>query len=270
MALLANIQVSHVQLPAAGLNLSPNPNEGAAAASEGAELIEFTGAAEVAPGFGVSHAAHFVTSPLFCNMHVSHSHEPAAGLNWLPKPLLVNGGLLLADDKEFNGFVTPLCCPPNRLEGGLLVVVADPPGLGVVQHAHLLSSGLLSAIQESQDHVPAVFLNKRPRGALLVLLVDPDETYRELKTLKKKLVPKKPVMESRPHHPRPRPKPRPHHLRPGHLRPRPPLPRPRPFKSETETETQYFSCQIFLYTKNIILSLGIFFYTKNIIFSLGI
>ena len=77
------------------------------------------------------------------------------------------------------------------------------------------------------------------------------------------------VMESRPHHPRPRP--RPHHprprprLRPDHSRPRPPLPRQRPLKSETET--QYFSCQIFFYTKNII------FFTRNIflhIFSLGI
>ena len=64
-------------------------------------------------------------------------------------------------------------------------------------------------------------------------------------------------MESRPHHPRPRP---------DHSRPRPPLPRSRPLKSETET--QCFSCQIFVYTKNIIFSLGIFFYTKNIIFSL--
>ena len=63
------------------------------------------------------------------------------------------------------------------------------------------------------------------------------------------------VMESRPHHPRPRP-----HSSETETRLRPPLPRQRPLKSETktETETQYFSCQIFFYTKNIIFSLRIF------------
>ena len=72
------------------------------------------------------------------------------------------------------------------------------------------------------------------------------------------------VMESRPrprpHHSRPRPSPRPDHSRPW-----PPLPRPRPLKSETktETETQYFSCRIFVYTKNIIFSLGIFFFERQ-------
>ena len=65
------------------------------------------------------------------------------------------------------------------------------------------------------------------------------------------------VMGSRPHHLRPRP---------DHSRPRPPLPRLRPLKSKTETETQYFSCQIYFYTKNIIFSLGILESTNNRVF----
>lgn len=63
------------------------------------------------PGFGVSHATHFVSPGLFRIMQVAHSHDPSGVLNFSPQPGKLEE---LADT------------------GGII----DAPGLEVVQATH--------------------------------------------------------------------------------------------------------------------------------------
>ena len=99
---------------------------------------------ETLPGFGVSQAAHLLTSGLFEIRQVSHVHEPSGFLNKSPKPV---DAFTDAD-------------------------AATEPGLTVSHATHLVISGLFWTMQLSHVHVPAGFLNISPNPEFVLVAVD--------------------------------------------------------------------------------------------------
>ena len=100
-ALFDTKHVAQSQEPFGFLNLSPKPRVTVVSVLleeevTVTELSVVTGNARVGitpiPGFGVSHATHFVASGLFWTRQVSQSHVPGAALNLSPKPSIPTGG----------------------------------------------------------------------------------------------------------------------------------------------------------------------------------
>lgn len=107
-------------------------------------------------------ATHFVSSALFCTIHVSHSHAPSGFLNLSPNPAnpVVMGAVgldtVLTDEKA-----------EGRVSEGLSPV----PGLAVSQATHFTASGLFRTRHVSQSQVPAGLENIVPNPVVEVLFV---------------------------------------------------------------------------------------------------
>lgn len=83
--LLTMQHTEQVQVSSAGLNLSPKPDRLAVVDVDAVRLV--LGLLTACPGFGVSHAAHFVLSFLLTTQQMEHVQESSGGLNLSPKPL---------------------------------------------------------------------------------------------------------------------------------------------------------------------------------------
>lgn len=107
------------------MNLSPNPSTGALLTEEDVPVD--------APGLGVVQATHFVSSALFSNMHVSHSHAPSGLLNLSPNPVKpVETGSVGAD----------VVFAAEKAEGRVSDGLSPVPGLAVSHATHFTASGL--------------------------------------------------------------------------------------------------------------------------------
>ena len=71
-------------MSSAGLNLSPKPDTLDVDGVEAGRLV--LGLLTVCPGFGVSHALHFVSSFSLTTQQIEHVQESFGGLNLSPKP----------------------------------------------------------------------------------------------------------------------------------------------------------------------------------------
>lgn len=108
------------------------------------------------PGLALVQATHFVSSALFCTIHVSHSHAPSGFLNLSPNPkLTVAVGTTLAADVA-----------GGRVNEGLSPV----PGLAVSQATHFTASGLFRTRHVSQSQVPAGLENIVPKPVVVVVV----------------------------------------------------------------------------------------------------
>lgn len=108
------------------------------------------------PGLAFMQATHFVSSALFCTIHVSHSHAPSGFLNWSPNPnLFVGAGKALTAEKA-----------EGRVNEGLSPV----PGLAVSQATHFTASGLFRTRHVSQSQVPAGLENIVPKPVVVVVV----------------------------------------------------------------------------------------------------
>lgn len=140
------------------MNLSPNPNTGALLSEE---VAPSEGSAD-APGLALVQATHFVSSALFCTIHVSHSHAPSGFLNLSPNPInpVVTGAV---------GLDTVLTA--EKAEGRVSEGLSPVPGLAVSQATHFTASGLFSTRHVSQSQVPAGLENIVPKPVVDVLFV---------------------------------------------------------------------------------------------------
>ena len=127
------MQVSHVQEPSGFLNLSPKPLKLELVKLLLLLLLLVVVVFAVAPGFGVSQAAHLLASALFWIMQTSHDHEPSGFLNLSPNPeviVAVTGVLVTV-----------------RL--GLMFT---EPGLAVWQHGQVITESTLCTMQQGHSH----------------------------------------------------------------------------------------------------------------------
>lgn len=106
-----------------------------------------------APGLGVVQATHFVSSALFCTIHVSHSHEPSGLLNLSPKPIVPVGIGSGAGETVLTA---------EKAEGRVSDDLSPVPGLAVSQATHFTASGLFCTIHVSQSQVPTGLENSAP------------------------------------------------------------------------------------------------------------
>lgn len=108
------------------------------------------------PGLALVQATHFVSSALFCTIHVSHSHAPSGFLNLSPNPeLTVAVGTTLAAEEA-----------GGRVNKGLSPV----PGLAVSQATHFTASGLFKTRHVSQSQVPVGLENIVPKPVAVVVV----------------------------------------------------------------------------------------------------
>lgn len=149
-------QTSHSQSPSGFLNLSPKPNSGVLLGNEGAVVATDKMVTSDAPGLGVVQATHFVSSALFCTIHVSHSHDPSGALNRFPNPpapleMGSGAGVTVLTDENAEGRVSDDLSPV--------------PGFAVSQATHFTASGLFCTIHVSQSQVPTGLENRAPNPA---------------------------------------------------------------------------------------------------------
>lgn len=104
-----------------------------------------------APGLGVVHATHFVSSALFCTIHVSHSHEPSGALNMAPNPTA---------PAETGSGAGEAALTDENAEGRVSDDLSPVPGFAVSQATHFTASGLFCTIHVSQSQVPAGLENR--------------------------------------------------------------------------------------------------------------
>lgn len=137
--------------------MSPKPNTGVLLGNEGAAVEPATGgtveAVSDAPGLGVVQATHFVSSALFCTIHVSHSHEPSGVLNLSPNPIV---------PVERGSGAGETVLTAEKAEGSVSDDLSPVPGLAVSQATHFTASGLFCTIHVSQSHVPTGLENNVP------------------------------------------------------------------------------------------------------------
>lgn len=114
-----------------------------------------------APGLALMQDTHFVSSALFCTIHVSHSHEPSGVLNLSPNPLnpVVMGSA---------GADTVLTA--EKAEGRVSEGLSPVPGLAVSQATHFTASGLFRTRHVSQSQVPADLENIVPKPVVVVVV----------------------------------------------------------------------------------------------------
>lgn len=139
------------------MNFSPKPNAGVLLGNDGAAVEVATGGAVVAvsdaPGLGVVQATHFVSSALFCTIHVSHSHEPSGVLNLSPNPTVA---------VEMGSGATGTMLTAEKAEGRVSDDLSPVPGFAVSQATHFTASGLFCTIHVSQSQVPMGLENSAP------------------------------------------------------------------------------------------------------------
>lgn len=99
-----------------------------------------------APGFGVVQATHFVSSALFCTIHVSHSQDPPGALNMSPNPTV---------PVELGSGAGETELTTEKAEGRVNDDLSPVPGFAVSQATHFTASGLFCTIHVSQSQVPA-------------------------------------------------------------------------------------------------------------------
>lgn len=137
--------------------MSPKPNTGVLLGNEGSAVEAATGGAVVpvsdAPGLEVVQATHFVSSALFCTIHVSHSHEPSGVLNMSPNP---------AVPVEMGSGAGETVLTVEKTEGRVSDDLSPVPGFAVSQATHLTASGLFCTIHVSHSHVPMGLENSAP------------------------------------------------------------------------------------------------------------
>lgn len=113
--------------------MSPAPNTEALLAVEGGTAAAAAEAPSDAPGLGLVQATHFVSSALFCTIHVSHSHDPSGFLNLSPNPII-------PVETETVGVDTALTA--EKAEGRVSDDFSPVPGFAVSQATHFTASGL--------------------------------------------------------------------------------------------------------------------------------
>lgn len=149
--------MSHSQSPSGFLNFSPRPNAGVLLGNDSAAVEVATGGAVVtvsdAPGLGVVQATHFVSSALFCTIHVSHSHEPSGFLNLSPNPIVPVEMGSGAGETEFTA---------EKAEGRVKDDLSPVPGFAVSQATHFTASGLFCTKHVSHSQLPVGLENKGP------------------------------------------------------------------------------------------------------------
>lgn len=115
--------------------MSPTPNTEALLADEGGTAAA-AAAAEApsdAPGLGLVQATHFVSSALFCTIHVSHSHDSSGFLNLSPNPIIPVDTWTVGVDTDLTA---------EKAEGRVSDDFSPVPGFAVSQATHLTASGL--------------------------------------------------------------------------------------------------------------------------------
>lgn len=137
--------------------MSPKPNTGVLLGNEGAAEEAATGGAVVAvsdaPGLGVVQATHFVSSALFCTIHVSHSHEPSGALNLSPNPIV---------PVEMGSEPGEAVLTAEKADGRVSDDLSPVPGFAVSQATHFTASGLFCTIHVSQSQVPTGLEKRAP------------------------------------------------------------------------------------------------------------
>lgn len=135
--------------------MSPKPNAGVLLGNDGAAVEVATGGAveavSDAPGLGVVQATHFVSSALFCTIHVSHSHEPSGFLNMSPNPIV---------PVEMGSGAGETVLTAEKAEGSVRDDLSPVPGFAVSQATHFTASGLFCTIHVSQSQVPTGLENR--------------------------------------------------------------------------------------------------------------
>lgn len=106
-----------------------------------------------APGLGIVQATHFVSSALFCTIHVSHSHEPSGALNLSPNPTVPVEMGSEAGESVFTA---------EKAEGRVSDDFSPVPGFAVSQATHFTASGLFCTIHVSQSQVPMGLAKSAP------------------------------------------------------------------------------------------------------------
>lgn len=102
-----------------------------------------------------------MSSALFCNIHVSHSHAPSGFLNASPNPPMpVETGSVGVD-----AVLTVEKSEENVREG-----LSPVPGLAVSQATHFTASGLLETRHVSQSQVPVGLENIGPKPVVVAKL----------------------------------------------------------------------------------------------------
>lgn len=107
-----------------------------------------------APGLGVVQATHFISSALFCTIHVSHSHEPSGALNLSPNPTV---------PVETGSGPGASALTAEKAEGRVSDDFSPVPGFAVSQATHFTASGLFCTIHVSQSQVPMGLANSAPK-----------------------------------------------------------------------------------------------------------
>lgn len=113
------------------------------------------------PGLALVQATHFVSSALFCTIHVSHSHAPSGFLNLSPNP---------ANPVEMGAVEVGTVLIAEKAEGRVSEGLSPVPGLAVSQATHFTASGLFRTRHVSQSQVPAGLENIVPKPAVVVVV----------------------------------------------------------------------------------------------------
>lgn len=112
--------------------MSPAPNTEALLVDKGGTATA-AGAPSDAPGLGLVQATHFISSALFCTIHVSHSHDPSGFLNLSPNPVI-------SVETQTVGVDTVLTA--EKAEGRVSDDFSPVPGFAVSQATHFTASDL--------------------------------------------------------------------------------------------------------------------------------
>lgn len=132
--------------------MSPKPNTEVLLGNDGS-AVEAVVPVSDAPGLEVVQATHFVSSALFCTIHVSHSHEPSGVLNMSPNP---------AVPVEMGSGAGATVLTVEKTEGRVSDDLSPVPGFAVSQATHFTASGLFCTIHVSHSHVPMGLENSAP------------------------------------------------------------------------------------------------------------
>lgn len=113
------------------------------------------------PGLAPMQATHFVSSALFCNIHVSHSHAPSGFLNLSPNPI---------NPEEMGAVGLETVLTVEKAEGRVDEGLSPVPGLAVSQATHFTASGLFITRHVSHSQVPAGLENIVPKPVVVVVV----------------------------------------------------------------------------------------------------
>lgn len=115
-------------------------------------------------------ATHFVSSALFSNIQVSHSHTPSCFLNLSPNPRKPGGTGAAGVDSALMA---------EKADGIVSEVLSPVPGLAVSQATHFTASDLFLTRQVSQSQDPTGLVNTAANPVVVVevelLLSSPTE-----------------------------------------------------------------------------------------------